>query len=125
MAGNGVGSPKEYGIGVDYVDLLPSGEADIPAIQKRITPKTTVVAIQRSRGYATRASFTVAKIKAMIDAVRAVAPDITVFVDNAYGEFSETVEPLQVGANLMAGSLFKNAGGGMAKTGGISLVTLT
>ena len=118
MAGNGVGSPKEYGIGVDYVDLLPSGEADIPAIQKRITPKTTVVAIQRSRGYATRASFTVAKIKAMIDAVRAVAPDITVFVDNAYGEFSETVEPLQVGANLMAGSLFKNAGGGMAKTGG-------
>ncbi|MFD1484323.1 aminotransferase class I/II-fold pyridoxal phosphate-dependent enzyme [Lacticaseibacillus baoqingensis] len=118
LAGNGVGSPKEYGINVDYVDLLPNGEADLPAIKARLRPATKVVAIQRSRGYATRESFTVAKIQAMIQAVRAVMPDVWIFVDNAYGEFSETKEPLDVGADLMAGSLFKNAGGGYAKTGG-------
>jgi cystathionine beta-lyase family protein involved in aluminum resistance len=118
IAGDGVGSPKEYGIGVDWVDLLPNGEADLNAIKQRVTPKTTVVAIQRSRGYATRDSFTVAKIAEMIKAVKEVAPDAWIFVDNAYGEFSETIEPLDVGADLMAGSLFKNAGGGMAKTGG-------
>lgn len=118
IAGSGVGSPKEYGIGVDWVDLLPDGNADIAAIQQRVTSKTTVVAIQRSRGYALRDSFTVAKIAEMIEAVRAVAPNVDIFVDNAYGELSETREPLDVGADLMAGSLFKNAGGGMAKTGG-------
>ncbi|WP_155286682.1 methionine gamma-lyase family protein [Lacticaseibacillus zhaodongensis] len=118
IAGDGVGSPKEYGIGVDWVDLLPNGEVDVDAIKKRVTPKTTVVAIQRSRGYATRDSFTVDKIAAMIKVVKEVAPDAVIFVDNAYGEFSETKEPLHVGADLMAGSLFKNAGGGMAKTGG-------
>ncbi|WP_127848563.1 aminotransferase class I/II-fold pyridoxal phosphate-dependent enzyme [Lacticaseibacillus hulanensis] len=118
ITGDGIGSPKEYGIGVDWVDLLPNGDADLDAIKKRVTPKTTVVAIQRSRGYATRDSFTVAKIAEMIKAVREVAPDTWIFVDNAYGELSETTEPLDVGADLMAGSLFKNAGGGMAKTGG-------
>ncbi|WP_461224447.1 methionine gamma-lyase family protein [Lacticaseibacillus suihuaensis] len=118
MAGNGIGSAKEYGIKCDYVPLKADGEADLPAIQQRIRPETKVVCIQRSRGYATRASFTVAKIKEMIDAVREVAPDVWIFVDNAYGEFSETLEPLDVGADLMAGSLIKNAGGGIAKTGG-------
>lgn len=118
ITGDGVGTPKEFGIGVDWIDLLPNGEADLDGIQKRVTEKTTVVAIQRSRGYATRDSFTVAKIAEMIKAVREVAPNAYIFVDNAYGEFSETREPLDVGADLMAGSLFKNAGGGMAKTGG-------
>ncbi|MCI1985605.1 MAG: methionine gamma-lyase family protein [Lactobacillus sp.] len=118
LAGNGIGSPKEYGIDVDYVDLRPDGEADLPAIKQRLRPATKVVAIQRSRGYATRESFTVAKIQEMIQAVRAVIPEVWIFVDNAYGEFSETREPLAVGADLMAGSLFKNAGGGYAKTGG-------
>lgn len=118
MAGNGIGSPKEYGIKADYVPLKADGSADLPAIQKRIRPETKVITIQRSRGYATRESFTVAKIAEMIKAVRAVKPDVWVFIDNAYGEFSEPIEPLQVGADLMAGSLIKNAGGGMAKSGG-------
>ncbi|WP_125704496.1 methionine gamma-lyase family protein [Lacticaseibacillus daqingensis] len=118
MAGNGIGSAKEYGIACDYVPLNADGSADLPAIQQRITAKTKVVCIQRSRGYATRDSFTVAKIAEMIKAVRAVAPAVWIFVDNAYGEFSERLEPLDVGADLMAGSLIKNAGGGIAKTGG-------
>lgn len=118
MAGNGIGSPKEYGIKADFVPLLPNGQADLPAIQARLKPETKVVAIQRSRGYATRDSFTIAKIKEMIAAVRAVRPDMWIFVDNAYGEFSELQEPLHVGADVIAGSLFKNAGGGYAKTGG-------
>ena len=118
LAGNGIGSPKEYGIGVDYVDLLPDGAVDNEAVKARLNAKTKVVAIQRSRGYATRDSFTVDQIAAMIKVVRSVLPNVWIFVDNAYGEFSETKEPLEVGADVMAGSLFKNAGGGMAKTGG-------
>ncbi|KRO18557.1 methionine gamma-lyase family protein [Lacticaseibacillus saniviri] len=118
LAGNGVGSPKEYGIKVGYVDLTPEGEMDVEAVKTRLASKPKVIAIQRSRGYATRDSFTVAKIKAMIDVVRAVLPDVWIFVDNAYGEFSETIEPLEVGADLMAGSLYKNAGGGIVPTGG-------
>lgn len=118
LAGNGIGSPKEYGINVDWVPLHEDGSADLEAIKARLRPETKVVAIQRSRGYADRDSFTVAKIKEMVDAVRSVMPDVWVFVDNAYGEFSETIEPLHVGADLMAGSLIKNGGGGIAKTGG-------
>ncbi|GKQ43018.1 aluminum resistance protein [Companilactobacillus sp. RD055328] len=117
LAGNGIGSPKEYGIDVDYIDLLKNGEADLNTIKKRLSSKTKVVAIQRSRGYATRESFTVDKIKEMIDVVRSVLPDVWIFVDNAYGEFSETIEPLDIGADVMAGSLFKNAGGGIVPTG--------
>lgn len=117
LAGDGVGSPKEYNIDVDYVDLKENGEADLEAIKNRLASKPKVVAIQRSRGYATRDSFTVEKIKEMIDTVRSVHPDAWIFVDNAYGEFSETVEPLEVGADLMAGSLYKNAGSGIVPTG--------
>lgn len=118
MAGNGIGSPTEYDIKTGYVDLKQDGSVDFDAVRARLASHPRVVAIQRSRGYATRDSFTIAKIAAMIKVVREVSPDSWVFVDNAYGEFSETKEPLQVGADLMAGSLFKNAGGGMAKTGG-------
>lgn len=119
LAGNGVGSPKEYGIEVNYVDLKENGDADLDAIKERVgISKPKVIAIQRSRGYATRDSFTVDKIKEMIDTVRSVYPEAWIFVDNAYGEFSETVEPLEVGADLMAGSLYKNAGGGIVPTGG-------
>jgi len=118
MAGDGVGSPSEYGIKTSYVALTADGEVDVPAVQARLASKPKVVAIQRSRGYATRDSFTVDKIADMIAAVREVHPDAWIFVDNAYGEFSETREPLDVGADLMAGSLFKNAGGGIVPTGG-------
>ncbi|WP_125767815.1 methionine gamma-lyase family protein [Lapidilactobacillus wuchangensis] len=118
LAGNGIGSPKEYGIKVDYVPLLANGDVDFAAVKERITDKTKVVAIQRSCGYATRASFTIAKIAEMVKVVRSVKPDVWIFADNAYGEFSERQEPLDVGVDIMAGSLIKNAGGGFAKTGG-------
>lgn len=118
LAGNGIGSPKEYGIKVNYVPLLANGEVDFAAVKQRITDKTKVVAIQRSCGYATRASFTIAKIAEMVKVVRSVKPNVWIFADNAYGEFSERQEPLDVGVDLMAGSLIKNAGGGFAKTGG-------
>lgn len=118
IAGNGIGSLKEYQIGFDYVPLLENGEVDYDLAQTKITAKTKVVAIQRSRGYAVRDSFIVAKIKKMIAFVKQINPEIIVFVDNAYGEFSEELEPTQVGADVMAGSLIKNAGGGIAQTGG-------
>lgn len=118
LAGNGIGSMKEYDISYRQADLTDSGEVDFDAVKEKINQKTKVVAIQRSRGYAARPSFTIAKIKEMCDFVKTIAPDVTIFVDNCYGEFAELLEPTQVGADLMAGSLIKNPGGGIAKTGG-------
>ncbi|MCD1025751.1 methionine gamma-lyase family protein [Enterococcus sp. SMC-9] len=118
LAGNGIGSMKEYDISYRQADLADSGEVDFDAVKAKINQKTKVVAIQRSRGYAARPSFTIAKIKEMCDFVKTIAPDVTIFVDNCYGEFAELLEPTQVGADLMAGSLIKNPGGGIAKTGG-------
>ncbi|WHA08611.1 aminotransferase class I/II-fold pyridoxal phosphate-dependent enzyme [Enterococcus montenegrensis] len=118
LAGNGIGSMKEYDISYRQADLTDSGEVDFDAVKAKINQKTKVVAIQRSRGYAARPSFTIAKIKEMCDFVKTIAPDVTIFVDNCYGEFAELLEPTQVGADLMAGSLIKNPGGGIAKTGG-------
>ena len=118
VAGDGVGSLKEFGIGFDYVPLTAAGKVAADQIAAHLKPQTKVVAIQRSRGYASRDSFTVAEIAVMIKAVRQLAPEVTIFVDNCYGEFSETQEPLSVGADLIAGSLIKNPGGGLAKTGG-------
>lgn len=118
LAGNGIGSMKEYDISYRQADLTDSGDVDFDAVKAKINQKTKVVAIQRSRGYAARPSFTIAKIKEMCDFVKTIAPDVTIFVDNCYGEFAELLEPTQVGADLMAGSLIKNPGGGIAKTGG-------
>lgn len=77
-----------------------------------------MIGIQRSKGYATRPSFTIEEIKEMIRFVKEIKPDVVVFVDNCYGEFVEKLEPCHVGADLIAGSLIKNPGGGLAKTGG-------
>lgn len=118
VAGNGIGSLKEFGISFDHVPLTAAGKVALDQIAAHLKPQTKVVAIQRSRGYSSRDSFTVAEIAVMIKAVRKIAPTVTIFVDNCYGEFSETEEPLAVGADLMAGSLIKNPGGGLAKTGG-------
>lgn len=118
VAGDGVGSLKEFGIGFDYVPLTAACKVAADQIAAHLKPQTKVVAIQRSRGYASRDSFTVVEIAAMIKSVRQLAPEVTIFVDNCYGEFSETQEPLSVGADLIAGSLIKNPGGGLAKTGG-------
>ncbi|ANK59340.1 aminotransferase class I/II-fold pyridoxal phosphate-dependent enzyme [Loigolactobacillus backii] len=118
IAGNKIGSLAEFGIDFDYAPLQENGQMDQLIVKEKLAKKPKVVAIQRSRGYAIRDSFTIEQITAMIKFVRQILPNVIIFVDNCYGEFSETTEPLQVGANLMAGSLIKNPGGGLAKTGG-------
>ncbi|RFU61635.1 methionine gamma-lyase family protein [Peribacillus glennii] len=118
IRGSGKGSLKEFGIGYSTVPLTEAGKIDFEAVQNAITPKTKMIGIQRSKGYATRPSFTVDEIRDMIHCVKEIKPDMVVFVDNCYGEFVETLEPCHVGADLMAGSLIKNPGGGLAKTGG-------
>lgn len=118
IAGNQKGSLKEWGVNFSYVPLK-NNDIDYEVakdILLRDQPK--IVAIQRSRGYDTRPSFTIANIKQMIQFVKETLPEAKIFVDNCYGEFSETVEPTEIGANLMAGSLIKNPGGGLAQTGG-------
>ena len=104
IQGNGIGSFKEYNIGYEKVDLLEDGNVNFASVKEKITDKTKVVAIQRSRGYASRPSFTIEKIKEMCDFVKSIAPNIVIFVDNCYGEFAELLEPTQVGADLIAGN---------------------
>ena len=116
--GNGIGSFKEYNIGYDEVALKEDGSVDFEGIKAKMTPATKMVAIQRSRGYAERPSFTVAQIAEMTAFIKENYPDVVIFADNCYGEFSEVSEPTEVGVDLIAGSLIKNPGGGIAKTGG-------
>ncbi|MGZ4161692.1 MAG: methionine gamma-lyase family protein [Neobacillus sp.] len=118
IRGNGVGSLKEFGISYDSVSLSNEGTIDWDTVSKKMKPNTKMIGIQRSKGYATRPSFTIAEIKQMISYVKEIKKDVVVFVDNCYGEFVEELEPCHVGADLMAGSLIKNPGGGIAKTGG-------
>ncbi|MBF7122987.1 methionine gamma-lyase family protein [Pediococcus pentosaceus] len=114
----GIGSLKDFKIDFDYVPLLENGKVDFKAAKTKLTDQVKVVAIQRSRGYSSRSSFTVDEIKVMVDHVREILPNAIIFVDNCYGEFSEIVEPTEVGVDVMVGSLIKNAGGGIAHTGG-------
>lgn len=118
IRGNGVGSLKEFGISYDSVSLTDEGTIDWNTVSSKIKSNTKMIGIQRSKGYATRPSFTVSEIKEMISFVKEIKEDVVVFVDNCYGEFVEELEPCHVGADLMAGSLIKNPGGGIAKTGG-------
>jgi cystathionine beta-lyase family protein involved in aluminum resistance len=118
IRGNGVGSLKEFGISYDSVALTEEGTINWDLVAGKIKPNTKMIGIQRSKGYATRPSFTVSEIKEMISFVKEIKEDVVVFVDNCYGEFVEELEPCHIGADLMAGSLIKNPGGGMAKTGG-------
>lgn len=118
VRGAGIGSLKEYQIGYDMVPLLADGAVDLETVRTKITAKTKMIGIQRSRGYADRPSFTIAQIQEMIAHVRQIKSDVIVFVDNCYGEFVEMTEPIEAGADLIAGSLIKNPGGGLAKTGG-------
>ncbi|MDO4297473.1 MAG: methionine gamma-lyase family protein [Lachnospiraceae bacterium] len=112
------GSLAEYGVTYAQVDLLPDGSFDFEGIQKAIGPKTKMVEIQRSKGYQTRPTLSVSQIGEAIAFVKSVKPDIICMVDNCYGEFVEAIEPTDVGADLMAGSLIKNPGGGLAPIGG-------
>ncbi len=112
------GSLREYGITYSQVDLLPDGSFDREGIIGAIGPKTKLVAIQRSKGYQTRPSLSVESIGEAVRIVRSVDPDIIIMVDNCYGEFVETIEPSDVGADMVVGSLIKNPGGGLAPIGG-------
>ena len=111
-------SLAEYGVVYRQVDLLPDGSFDYDGIRKAINDKTKLITIQRSKGYATRPTFSVKQIGELIAFCKGVKPDVTVMVDNCYGEFVETIEPSDVGADMTVGSLIKNPGGGIAPTGG-------
>ena len=111
-------SLKEYGVSYRQVDLLPDGTFDFEGIRKAINEKTKLVTIQRSKGYATRPSFSVAQIGEVIAFCKQCKPDVICMVDNCYGEFTELREPSDVGADMIVGSLIKNPGGGLAPTGG-------
>lgn len=112
------GSLAEYGISYAQVELLPDGSFDYEGIKKAINPRTRLVTIQRSKGYATRRTLSVQQIGELITFVKSIKPDLICMVDNCYGEFVEEREPLEVGADLIVGSLIKNPGGGLAPIGG-------
>lgn len=117
ISGEGMGSLKDFG--VEYSEVpLKDERPDFDAIEKAVDDSTTMVYIQRSRGYELRPSLSVAEIGKICSLVKNINPDVIVMVDNCYGEFVEKIEPSQVGADLIAGSLIKNAGGGIATTGG-------
>lgn len=119
ISGDGYGSLKFYGIDYAQVDLAADGCPDYEAIARAAADrKVTGVMIQRSRGYAERRALTVEEIGKICDTVHAVNPAANIMVDNCYGEFTDTIEPTQIGADLIAGSLIKNPGGGIAPTGG-------
>ena len=112
------GSLKEYGVTYKQVDLLPDGTFDYDNIRRAINEKTKLIEIQRSKGYAMRPTFSVKQIGELTMFVKQIKPDVIVMVDNCYGEFVETIEPSDVGADLVVGSLIKNPGGGLAPIGG-------
>lgn len=111
-------SLKEYGVSYRQVDLFDDGSIDYEGIRKAINTKTKLVTIQRSKGYATRPTFSVKQIGELITFVKKMKPDIICMVDNCYGEFVEAIEPSDVGADMVVGSLIKNPGGGLAPIGG-------
>ncbi|MBM7837737.1 cystathionine beta-lyase family protein involved in aluminum resistance [Alkalihalobacillus xiaoxiensis] len=117
IRGNKKGSLQDFQITYQKVDLH-EGSFNKEAIKQAIGPNTKMIGIQRSKGYGDRPSFFIAEIKDIIAYVKSIKSDVVVFVDNCYGEFVETAEPCHVGADLIAGSLIKNPGGGIAKTGG-------
>ena len=111
-------SLAEYGVSYRQVDLLPDGGFDYEAIRKAIHAKTKLVTIQRSKGYQLRPTLSVARIGELIAFVKSIKPDVICMVDNCYGEFVERIEPSDVGADMIVGSLIKNPGGGLAPIGG-------
>ena len=112
------GSLAEYGITYAQVDLLPDGGFDWEGIRGAINERTKLVTIQRSKGYQTRPTLSVKRIGELIAFVKSIKPDVICMVDNCYGEFVETIEPTDVGADMVVGSLIKNPGGGLAPIGG-------
>ncbi len=112
------GSLAEYGVTYAQVDLLPDGSFDYDGIKKAINERTKLVTIQRSKGYASRPTLSVERIGELISFIKGIKPDCICMVDNCYGEFVERIEPSEVGADMVVGSLIKNPGGGLAPCGG-------
>ena len=112
------GSLKEYGVTYRQVDLKEDGSFDYEGIREALNERTRLVTIQRSKGYATRPTLSVERIGELIAFVKSIRPDVICMVDNCYGEFVETTEPTDVGADMIVGSLIKNPGGGLAPIGG-------
>lgn len=116
--GDGTGSLRDFGILYDEVPLLNDASLNWDLIEQKLRPETKVIGIQKSRGYAWRSSLSNKQIAEICARLKHIRPDIIIFVDNCYGEFTEKNEPCEVGADLIAGSLIKNPGGGLAPTGG-------
>lgn len=118
LRGSHPGSMKEQNIVYNEVELLPDGSVDFNSLKEKINERTKVIGIQRSKGYTDRPSFTINQIQEMIEFVKEIDKNLIIFIDNCYGEFVETKEPLHVGADIIAGSLIKNPGGGIVRAGG-------
>ena len=113
-----IGSLKEYGVTYRQVDLLEDGGFDFEGVRAALNERTKLVTIQRSKGYQTRPTLSVKRIGELISFIKSIKPDVICMVDNCYGEFVETIEPSDVGADMIVGSLIKNPGGGLAPIGG-------
>lgn len=118
IRGENCGSLKEFGVSYKQVELKPDGKPDLDSIKATVSSKTKMAMIQRSRGYSWRDALCIEDIKNIIKTIKEINSEIIVMVDNCYGEFVEEVEPIEVGADIIAGSLIKNPGGGLAVTGG-------
>ena len=118
IRGEGKGSLKEYGVSYDQVELTPEGGIDFEALRKAITPATKMITLQRATGYGWRKAISIEEIEEWAKFVKSIDPEIICMVDNCYGEFLHTKEPTDVGADVVAGSLIKNPGGGLELTGG-------
>ena len=114
-AGNG--SLKDFGVKYKIIDLTPEGKPDLKAVSENLSG-AKIAYIQRSRGYSLRTAFTIAELKELCDVIRKANPEIIIMTDNCYGEFVEETEPPAIGADIIIGSMIKNAGGGIARTGG-------
>src|SRR5699024_10349154 len=111
-------SLADFHITYNQVDLLDDRSVDYPGVRRKLSPKTKVIGVQRSKGYDDRPSFTISEIEEMVRFVKSINEHAIIFVDNCYGEFAEEREPLHAGADVIAGSLIKNPGGGLVRAGG-------
>lgn len=118
VRGSGQGSLKDFHIDYRWLPLQDDGTINYPLVSSSINEKTRMIGIQRSRGYSNRKAFSIADIEEMVTFCKGIKQDIIIFVDNCYGEFTETKEPTDVGVDIMAGSLIKNPGGGIVRSGG-------
>ena len=118
IRGEGKGSLKEYGVSYKQVELTPEGTIDFEALREAISPATRMITLQRATGYGWRKAISIEEIGEWTSFVKSINPDIVCMVDNCYGEFLHVKEPIDVGADVIAGSLIKNPGGGLALTGG-------